>query len=301
MPTPAPCLGVCNTAWRRAEHHALATHTDHDVPVTWGAPIHCPGCVERATRHLEELPELLVAVTREPLYGQRGVPTATMHSAPTDTTPWPGQAARLLIDRIAGGLAETAAELRRLRGLGDRPVRTPGVREEIWIAGTVRLLIAHVEWLLQEHPLASESHDPARVGRDVVPSGNPAAQIAHWHRAAVRFTGRDKAPETKRFAPCKRCGGPWLTESRDLRLVNDQPYIECQDPDCQALFTHAEYRDYVRSLIPAAARQEPDVHTVLDLPALDDDELPPVLRGTLSRGSTLPGRHPDATPDKTLA
>ncbi|MFC8676695.1 hypothetical protein ACFUEN_28920 [Streptomyces griseorubiginosus] len=248
MATPTPCVGVCNVAWRRAEHLHRTQRIPHDIPVTWGNPVHCEGCVDRARRHLAELPELLVAVSLEPLYGQRGIPTASTTSAPTDTTPWPGQAARLLTDHIAGGLAETAADLRHLRRLGEHPIRTPGVREGAWISLTVRLLDAHADWLLQEHPLATESHEPARLGRDIIPSGNPAAQIAGWHRAATRFTRRDKAPETKRFAPCKRCGGPWLAESRDLRLVDDEPYIECQDPDCRALLTHAEYARYVKDL-----------------------------------------------------
>ncbi|MFJ6085151.1 hypothetical protein ACIQI8_27460 [Streptomyces sp. NPDC092369] len=259
MPTPTPCLGPCNTAWRRAEHQRRTETTPHDIPVTWGAPVHCDACVDRARRQLGELPELLVAIQLEPVYGQRGVPTASTTSAPTDTTPWPGQAARLMIDHIAGGLAEIAADVRRMRNLGDHPVREEGVREGVWINVTVRLLVAHCDWLLQQHPCASESHEPARLGRDLVPSGNPAAQIAGWHRAGTRFTRRDKAPEVKRFAPCKRCGGPWLAESRDLRLVDDEPYIECQDPDCRALFTHAEYARYLKDLISGelTARRTP--------------------------------------------
>ncbi|MEV5472760.1 hypothetical protein AB0L66_10435 [Streptomyces sp. NPDC052207] len=248
MPTPAPCLGACNTAWRRAEHLRRTDKTPHDIPVCWGEPVHCNGCVARARRHLTELPELLVAVLLEPLHGTRGAPAATTNSAPTDTTPWPGQAARLLTDHIAGGLAEIAADVRRLRNLGEHPVREPGVREGEWIGRTIRLLEAHLDWLLQEHPLATESHESTRIDGVMVASVNPAAQIAAWHRSATRFTGRDKAPETKRFAPCKRCGGPWLAESRELRLVDDEPYIECQDPDCQALLTHAEYARYVKDL-----------------------------------------------------
>lgn len=298
MPTPAPCLGVCNTAWRRAEHLRKTAKSEHAIPVTWGTPVHCPGCVDRARRHLTELPELLVAVTLEPLYGQHGVPTATTTSAPTDTTPWPGQAARLMIDHIAGGLAETAADVRRLRSLGQHPVREPGTREGEWIGRTTRLLLAHLEWLLQEHPLATESHDPVRQGRDLTPSGNPGAQIAHWHRAATRFTGRDKAPETKRFAPCKRCGGPWLTDSRDLRLVDDEPYVECQDPDCRLLLTQAEYRDYVRGLIGAETQPDTVRHTAVAAYRLDDVDGPDILRGVLSAEAVAPGH---ATPRETAA
>ncbi|MER7968087.1 hypothetical protein ABTX35_03570 [Streptomyces sp. NPDC096080] len=255
MAASIPCPGVCNTALRRAERSGAG----QDMPVVWGEPVHCDGCVDRARRHLTELPELLAAVSLEPVYGQRGVPTASTTSAPTDTTPWPGQAARLLIDHIVGGLGEMAADVAFHRRLRERPVRPTGQREGIWASGTVKLLSAHIVWLLQEHPCATETHEPGRLGRVLVPSGNPAAQIAAWHRAATRFTRRDTAPEAKRFAPCKRCGGPWLAESRDLRLVDDSPYIECQDPQCGLLLTHAEYAHYVKELAATelAARRTP--------------------------------------------
>ncbi|MER8030715.1 hypothetical protein ABTZ78_17350 [Streptomyces bauhiniae] len=265
MPSPTPCLGPCNTAWRRAEHLLATAGTPHDIPVTWGAPVHCFGCVERVRRHLEELLELLVAVSLEPLHGQRGTPTATTNSAPTDTTPWPGQAARLLTDLICGGIAETAGVVRAHLGLADEDTTSAGLREGVLLTRNVRLLVAEADWLLQDHPLARETHDPVRTGREFAPSGNPAAQIAYWNRTATRFTRQDKAPETKRFAPCKRCGGPWLAESRDLRLVNDEPYIECQDPDCRALLTHAEYARYVKTLaaetVAAARLAEAEDHS----------------------------------------
>ncbi|MFE7933405.1 hypothetical protein ACFU6S_32730 [Streptomyces sp. NPDC057456] len=267
MPTPALCPGVCNTAWRRAERARITTKTGHDVPVTWGTPIHCPGCVARAHRQLGELPELLTAVAEEPLYGQRGAPSASSHSAPTDTTPWPGQAARLLVDHIAGGLAETAAELHRLHHGRELPIRPPGLREGTWIENSVRLLVADLNWLMQEHPLAHESHEPLHRGRGIIPSGNPAAQISHWHNAATRFTRRDKAPESRRLAPCKRCGGPWLAESRDLRLIDDEPYIECQDPNCQALYRPDEYRQHVKELTgQETARRRQAEQSVDDAP-----------------------------------
>ncbi|MPY31322.1 hypothetical protein FNH09_08420 [Streptomyces adustus] len=251
MPTsaPAPCHGPCNTAWRRAEHRRTATGTDHDIPVTWGTPIHCADCVDRTGDYLADLPHLLDLVALEALDGQRGVPSASTHGAPTDTTPWPGQAARLLIDHIAGGLAETAATVRALHHHRDQPLRRPGIREAEWIRESVNTLFHAVDWLLQEHPLATESHEPLRRAHSVVHSGNPAAQVAHWHTAATRFTRRDRAPETKRLAPCARCGGPWLTECRDLHLIGDEPYIECQNPECQTLYRPDEYRRHVKDLV----------------------------------------------------
>ncbi|MFK4108565.1 hypothetical protein [Streptomyces sp. NPDC002176] len=126
MPSPTPCLGPCNTAWRRAEHLLANTGTSHDIPAARGAPVHRLGCVERVRRHLEELPELLVAVSLEPLHGQRGTPTATTNSAPTDTTPRPGQAARLLTDLIVGDIAETADVVRVHFGLGDGDAQEAG-------------------------------------------------------------------------------------------------------------------------------------------------------------------------------
>ncbi|MFJ5217192.1 hypothetical protein ACIP98_21020 [Streptomyces sp. NPDC088354] len=299
MPTPALCPGSCNTAWRRAEHALAVNGTPHDIPASWGTPVHCPGCVERTRRQLFELPNLLYAVGREQLHATRAPSVSTTHSAPTDTTPWPGQSARLLIDLVAGGLLETAAELLRLRGINSDRLLANGVREERRTNRAVTILERHLEWLLQEHPLATESHEPTRTGTVVIASGNPAAQIAHWHRAMVRFTHQDEAHAVQRLAPCKRCGGPWLAEARDLRLVNGLPYIECQSPDCGALLTQAEYHDHVRSLIgdvptPAPARR-PVTADVVDRQAVDD-----VLRGVLT-DDRPPPRHPDDAPGETAA
>jgi len=303
MPTPAPCPGACNTAWRRAEHELALRGTPHDIPVTWGRPVHCDGCVDRVRRHLSELPDLVHAIALEPLYGTPAPPVSTTHSAPNDTTPWPGQAARLLTDYIVGGLGETADELLRLRSPRGRSSPATGPREEARLSSSIGTLLAHLEWLLQEHPLAGESHEPERLhGGALVTSGNPAATIAHWHRAALRFTKRDEAPETKRLAPCKRCGGPWLTESRDLRLIDDRPYIECQDPDCQALLTYAEYQDYVRSLTGSEA--PPATATLVVAEArhrVPEEDVPEVLRGVLFDAAAGSGGTPGATPEETAA
>jgi hypothetical protein len=37
-------------------------------------------------------------------------------------------------------------------------------------------------------------------------------------------------------------------ESRELRLVNDLPYIECRNPDCQRIMTSIEYDSYVKAM-----------------------------------------------------
>jgi hypothetical protein len=263
MPTPIPCLGPCNTSWRRAEAARTANGTTHDIPVTWGDPVHCEACMTRADRHLAELPELCAAITLEAVHGTRAPATSSLHSAPTDTTPWPGQSARLLLDLIVGGLGELREETFRLRGwaLADHGDRTE--REGPRITRIVQALRAQVPWILQEHPLATESHQPLREpGRAPVQSGNPAATIAHWHHLATRYTARDEARVIERLAPCKRCGGPWLAESRDLRLVDDRPYIECRDEDCRALLTQAEYDSWVKELtaqeVAAEAEREED-------------------------------------------
>ncbi|KIF67616.1 hypothetical protein HY68_01570 [Streptomyces sp. AcH 505] len=256
MPTPTPCLGPCNTTWRRAER-ALTQHgTAHDVPVTWGDPVHCRSCVDRADRHLSELPELFAAITLEALYGSRSPATSSLHSAPTDTTPWPGQSARLLLDLIVGGMVELRDETLRLRGLRAPDAAVDTEREGPRITHTVHVLRSHLPWILADHPLAQESHEALREpGRAPVQSGNPAATIAHWHRMALRYTARDEQRLVERLAPCKRCLGPWLAESRDLRLVDDRPFIECQDPDCRALLTQVEYDAWVKELTQRAGEK----------------------------------------------
>ncbi|MFF3558533.1 hypothetical protein ACFYXS_00585 [Streptomyces sp. NPDC002574] len=227
---------------------------------------------------------------------RRSPPRAARRPTPR---PWPGQSARLLIDLVAGGLLETAAELLRLRGISSDRLLATGVREERRTNRAITILERHLEWLLQEHPLATESHEPTRTGTVVIASGNPAAQIAHWHRAMVRFTHQDEAHAVQRLAPCPRCGGPWLAEARDLRLVNGLSYIECQNTDCGALLTQPEYDEHVRSLIGGVPTQAPARRPVT-LDAGVRQAVEEVLRGVLTDDRTPPG-HPDGAPGGTAA
>jgi hypothetical protein len=232
---PAPCPGNCNNAWRIAEATLATDNTPHDIPVTWGQPVHCPRCTHRTHTQLTELPELIVAISLEAIYGTAPKQTGTIGRAAVAS--WPGQASRLLTDHIVGGLLELEDDIRELRRLRHRPSRGTEARNA---AGAVRFLTAHLEWALTHHPCAHEIHDQQ--------SGNPAAQIAAWHHTAQRFTKQDQQKETKRLAPCPRCHGPYLVESRELRLVDDQPYIECRDPDCRRIMTGTEYDRYVKEL-----------------------------------------------------
>ena len=246
---PTPCPGPCNTAWRRAEENFSATGTEHDLEPTWGQPAHCTGCFELTRQRLAELPRLLAAAHDEALHGTHTKTTgSTGHSAQPS---WPGQTARLLIDRIVGEMAELQADV--LTGNGtwgeDHEVgRGSTPNEPAVIAGIVATLIAHWDWAMQNHPAADESWS-----RD---NANPGAQVSGWHRALCVFTKADEQRDVRRLAPCPRCHGPYLVESRDLRLIDDQPYIECRDPDCQRVLTRREYDAYVKALhaalIPAA-------------------------------------------------
>jgi hypothetical protein len=238
---PAPCPGPCNNAWRKAEQLLAADGIPHDVPVTWGQPVHCQGCINRTCTQLLDLPELVVAIRLEALCGTAPKTTGTIGRA--GAAAWPGQAARLLTDHIVGGLLDLEDDVRDLRQLRHRPGRGSEGRSA---TGAVRFLSLRLEWILAKHPLAEELHERQ--------SGNPASQIHGWHRAAQRFTKQDEQRDTKRLAPCPRCHGPYLVESRDLRLVDDQPYIECRDPDCRRIMTGAEYDRYVKELNAALVR-----------------------------------------------
>jgi hypothetical protein len=239
--SPVVCPGRENHAWREAET-ARETHgAEHEITPRWGAPIHCGPCAQRAAVQLAELPELVVAVSLEATHGSRGPKVGTIGRIGGGVPAWPGQASRLLIDHIVGGLVELEDDIRDLRGLTARPGRG---NEGATITGVVRFLSAHLDWALTHHPAAGEPHD-----RD---SANPAAQIATLHWAAQRFTARDRRLE-QREARCPRCD--W----RSLFFADGDDYIGCRNPACGLLLTEAEYADWSSKVLEAHATQVPEL------------------------------------------
>lgn len=226
--TPTACPGSCNNAWRLAETQQATDGTPHDIPVTWGQPVHCGRCTHRTQAQLGELPELVVAISLEAVYGTAPKQTGTIGRVHIPA--WPGQASRLLTDHIVGGLLELEDDIRELRGFRHRPARGP---EVLNAAGAVQFLAVHLEWALTQHPCAGELH-----GHD---SGNPAAQIGGWYRAAQRFTRRDQRLEHHRV-PCPRC------ELLTLYRADGDDYIECRNLNCQLLLTPTEYHDHTARL-----------------------------------------------------
>lgn len=226
--TPTVCPGSCNNAWRLAEAACATDGTPHDIPVTWGQPVHCQRCAIRTHAQLSELPELIVAIGLEALHGTAPKTTGTIGRAAVAS--WPGQASRLLTDHIVGGLLELEDDIRELRHLRHRPGRGTEAKNA---AGAVLFLTRHLNWALIEHPAAQEIHDRL--------SANPAAQITGWHRTATRFTRRDARLEHYRV-PCPRC------ELLTLYRGEGDDYIECRNLNCQLLLTPAEYHEHTRRL-----------------------------------------------------
>ncbi|MEU8920317.1 hypothetical protein AB0D10_05175 [Kitasatospora sp. NPDC048545] len=185
--------------------------------------MHCQPCADRTRQDLTRLPELLAAIWLEATHGTAR-PADVTTSRPAGIAPWPGQASRLLTDHIIGGLTEIEDDIRGLRQLGPRPT---DFREGAAVTSTVRFLEAHLDWVLEHHPAAGEVHERG--------SGNPAAQIRAFHRAAERFTARDARMEQK-AAPCKRC------EWRALALADGADYVECRN--CGLLMTPSEYENW---------------------------------------------------------
>jgi hypothetical protein len=226
--SPAPCPGSCNNAWRRAETDLANTGTEHDIPATWGQPIHCDRCATRTRAELAELPELIAAISLEALNGTPAKITGTIGR--TTVPVWPGQASRILTDHIVGGILELEDDIRDLRRLRHRPGRGTEGRNA---TGAVRFLAAHLSWALVEHPLAQETHDRL--------SGNPASQIRTWHRTAQRFTRRDARLEHHRV-PCPRC------ELLTLYRADGDDYIECRNIACELLLTPLEFHGHVKEV-----------------------------------------------------
>lgn len=218
---PVPCPSLHNNAWRTAE----AAGQPHDLQPTWGSPLHCLGCQGRAYQQLTELPELLAAIWLEAIHGTAAKPTGTIGRVGIAHA-WPGQASRLMTDRIVGGLLELEDDIREQRHLNHRPGRGS---EGPTAMGAVTFLLVHLEWALALHPAAAEPYD-----RD---SANPGSQIHYWHKAAVRFTRRDTL-RVQLAAPCPRC------QLRALAREDGDEYIECRNPACGSLLTETEYRVY---------------------------------------------------------
>lgn len=228
---PTPCPGNCNNAWRRAEIALIDTGAEHNIPAAWGQPVHCDRCTGRARTQLAELPELVAAISLEALNGTPAKTTGTIGRATVAT--WPGQASRLLTDHIVGGVLDLEDDIRELRRLRHRPGRGIEGRD---VTGAVRFLSTHLSWALVEHPLAEEVHDRL--------SGNPAAQIQGWHRAAERFTRRDPRLEHRRV-PCPRC------ELLTLFREDGDDYIGCRNIACELLLTPAEFDEHTEKLADA--------------------------------------------------
>lgn len=222
---PVTCPGAHNNAWRRAEDAG----TPHDLQPTWGQPLHCDRCLTRARTQLGELPELVAAVALEATYRSRG-PKIGIIGRSAQLPPWPGEASRMLTDLIVGGLTELEDDVRALRRLNPRPARAG---EGGTLTGAVRFLTTHLDWVLTHHPLAEEPH--ARL------SGNPAALVGTWHRAAQQFTGRDERLEHHRV-PCPRC------ELLTLFRADGEDYIACRNPACELLLTPVELAEHCRVL-----------------------------------------------------
>jgi len=245
---PAACPGPCNNAWRRAEAAAAEAGTEHHISPAWGQPVQCYGCVDRGRQQLAELPELLAAVHLEALYGTPAKLTGTIGRVGAPV--WPGQASRLLIDRILGEMEELAGDIRDLRGLNvgapvfgldwiarDRATgSTRPAQEGRRITSAAALLDAHWEWIMQHHPAATESHD-----RD---NANPAGQVASWHRSAQFFTARNN-PRVQMAAPCPRCHLKTLAHS------NGESYISCRNPECEVLLSREEYDERTKQIANA--------------------------------------------------
>jgi hypothetical protein len=243
-----PCPGPCNNAWRRAETLLAETGTEHHLTPAWGQPVQCDGCTARARQQLGELPELLAAVHLEALNATRSPNTATIHARSSDAPAWPGQVARLLTEMILGEMEELEADTLIQRGIwhDGREPRRDGITEGRRIGDCAQILDAHLDWMMQHHPAATELHDRGNA--------NPGGQIRGWYGAATRFIKAHPQHDVRKLAPCPRCKGPYLAESRDLRLVGDRPYIECRDPDCQRILTSAEYDTYVKALAAVVAQ-----------------------------------------------
>ena len=239
---PTTCPGPCNNAWRRSEALRETDGTEHHLTPSWGQPTQCDACVERTRQHIEELPELLDAALLEALEGTPAKNVGTIGRVTVAT--WPGQASRLLVDRIVSEMAELEADIlirRRIWHPDRLPLRGTAPNEREHIGGITRALLAHWDWAMQHHPAADEPHTTGNA--------NPGGQASSWHRTLQLFTRRDN-PRLQLAAPCPRCHLKTLSHS------NGETFIACRNPECELLLSRAEYDHHTKQLTDAVTIRE---------------------------------------------
>lgn len=234
QPAPTTCPGPCNSAWRKAEAALAERGAEHHITPAWGQPVQCYGCVERSRHQLAELPELLAAVQLEALYGTPAKLTGTIGRVGAPV--WPGQASRILLDRILGEMTELQADILVQRGVWSGDEKAIAIREGRLIGDTVDILLAHWSWAMQHHPAATEPHE-----RD---NANPGSQVAGWYRSSQFFTRRDN-PRIQMAAPCPNC------HLKSLGHSNGESFISCRNPECELLLSREEYDRRVKEMAEA--------------------------------------------------
>lgn len=219
MPIPRPCPGRCNQPWRDAENAAATNGTPHDLTPIWGHPLWCSPCVDRFAEALDDFPRLAASIHLQALHGtpKRGI--VTTHSRPA-VYAWPGQSSRLVTDEILDALTALEDDVRQLRRLSPRPLTG---REGPTIGAAARFLVAHAEWIAQQHPIADDPEDA------------PPAYLLRLHTRAVRFVGEGKPHTIWKPTPCGGCGAFSLFQQ------DGGQYVECGA--CGRLLTDSEYRD----------------------------------------------------------
>lgn len=233
----APCPGPCNNAWRRSEALREADGTEHHLTPAWGEPVQCDACVERTRHQILELPELLEAALLEALEGTPAKMTGTIGRVTTAT--WPGQASRILVDRIVSEMAELEADIlirRNIWPLDRQPHRGTAPNEPEHIRRITNTLWAHWDWAMQHHPAADEPHTAGNA--------NPGGQASSWHRTLQLFTRRDN-PRIQLSAPCPRC------HLKSLSHTNGETFIACRNPECELLLSREEYDRHTKEVADA--------------------------------------------------
>lgn len=241
-PQPAdaitPCPGICNREWRRAG----GIHQTEIQP-TPGKPVWCPKCTQGIRHAVQHLVDGYAQLELDKLHGtNRG----SEHVSGSKDAPSPSSAADLQ-DELVRRLTLWEDRIREARGLTTRPARKPvtpsrrldrcpwprpiaprrrarslalvqATQESTTLAGTVRFLLAHLDWALA-HPDAGEE-----FGRDLL-------------RLRFRVSARAQtAPvRTRRPVPCPRCS------LKTLVHVGGSDHVECENPGCGRLLTLDEY------------------------------------------------------------
>jgi hypothetical protein len=196
VPTPSPCPGRCNSAWRSAEHRYETTGVDHDLEPREGQPVWCPPCTTSIRAAIADWPDLAARLVEEV---ESGVSAAMSEyvSGSKNRPVHDHEAASFLLDEYAEWISQWEATIRcELRLAARRPTSD----RRTAISNATAFLLPQLDRHLA--PAAGRFHDLAAT--EVIEEFGQDA--LRYHRRAQHLTAsQESEPVRVAGVPCPIC------------------------------------------------------------------------------------------------